>query len=57
LEKEVTMKNDIEEVVQEEDFEKEGYFDKKNDVVEKDDILQCLAVYLAAIDNDANEGL
>jgi hypothetical protein len=51
------MKNDIEEVVQEEDFEKEGYFDKKNDVVEKDDILQCLAVYLAAIDNDANEGL
>jgi hypothetical protein len=42
LEKEDIVENDIQEVVQEEeDFEMDGYFENKNDVVEKDDIPQC----------------
>jgi hypothetical protein len=41
LEKEDLVENDVEEVVQEEDFDMEGYFEKDNDVVEKDNILQC----------------
>jgi hypothetical protein len=36
------VENDAKEVVQEEEyFEMDGYFEKKNDVVEKDKILQC----------------
>jgi hypothetical protein len=44
------VENDVEEVMQEEDSEIEGYFEKKSDIVEKDNILQWWGGYFKKLE-------